>query len=212
MCKAYEPIYYYIDEIYVQQVVFEKNPNCDNVSIFGYFDNIMEQNLKRVDYFCNFSLLTDLLIAAKEDGELVINAITEKLNEHNEECLVIIDIENMFGIPLKIEEIILKIYKPMEENENGEMKEDDDNSFIIDTIESKDIFEKRNCYSENLSAKMVDYFSVLESSYFQYLQLIKFENFERQARKYAGLKNKFLFKMAELHYQIVNEKKLLIFE
>ena len=95
----------------------------------------------------------------------------------------------------------------MEENENGEMKEDDDNSFIIDTIASKDIFEKRKFHSENLSAKMVDYFSVLESSYFQYLQLIKFENSERQARKYAGLKNKFLFKMAELHYQIVIEKK-----
>ena len=207
MCKAYGPIYHYIDEIYVQQVVFEKSPDSDNVSIFGYYDNTMEQSLKRVDYFCNFSLLTDLLIAAKEDGEVVINAITEKLNERAEECPVIIDVENIFGIPLKIEEIILKIYKPMKENENGEMKEVGDNSYIIDTIESKDIFEKRNYHVENLRAKMVDYFSLLESSYFQYLQLIKFENSERKARKYAGLKNTFLFKMAELHYQIVNEKK-----
>jgi len=207
MCKAYEPIYHYIDEIYVQQVVFEKRPDSDNVSIFGYYDNTMGQSLKRVDYFCNFSLLTDLLIAAKEDGELVINAITEKLNEQAEECPVIIDVENMFGMPLKIEEIILKIYKPMKENENGEMKEDEDNSYIIDTIESKDIFEKRKCYAENLRAKMVDYFNILENSYLQYLRLLQLEESKEKARRMAGLKNELLFKMAKAHYQIINEKK-----
>ena len=207
MSKAYDPIYHYIDKIYVQQVVFEKSLNCDNVSIFGYYDNDMEQNLKRVDYFCNFSLLTDLLIAAKEDGELVINAITEKLNEHNEECPVIIDIENMFGIPLKIEEIILKIYKPMKEDENGEFKEEEDNSYIIDTIESKDSFEKRKCNPENLRAKMVDYFNVLENSYLQYLRLLQLEASKKKARRMAGLKNELLFKMATAHYQINKEKK-----
>jgi len=167
----------------------------------------MGQSLKRVDYFCNFSLLTDLLIAAKEDGELVINAITEKLNEQAEECPVIIDVENMFGMPLKIEEIILKIYKPMKENENGEMKEDEDNSYIIDTIESKDIFEKRKCYAENLRAKMVDYFNILENSYLQYLRLLQLEESKEKARRMAGLKNELLFKMAKAHYQIINEKK-----
>ena len=207
MCKAYEPIYHYIDEIYVQQVAFEKNTNCDNVSIFGYYDNNTEHNLKRVDYFCNFSLLTDLLIAAKEDGELVINAITEKLNEHNEECPVIIDIENMFGIQLKIGGIILKIYKPMKEDENGEFKEEEDNSYIIDTIESKDSFEKRKRNAENLKAKMVDYFNVLENSYLQYLRLLQLRESKKKARRMSGLENELLFKMATAHYQINKEKK-----
>ena len=207
MSKAYEPFYHYIDEIYVKQVVFEKSPDSDGVSIFGYYDNTLEQSLKRIDYFCNFSLLTDLLIAAKEEGEPVIKAITEKLNQQAEECPMIIDVENMFGIPLKIEEIILKIYKPMKEDENGEFKEEEDNSYIIDTIESKDSFEKRKCNPENLESKMVDYFNVLENSYLQYLRLLQLEASKKKARRMAGLKNELLFKMATAHYQINKEKK-----
>ena len=183
MSKAYEPIYHYIDEIYVKQFVFEKSPDSDNVSIFGYYDNSTEQSLKRIDYFCNFSLLTDLLIAAKEEGEPVIKAITEKLNQQEDECPVMIDVENMFGIPLKIEEIILKIYKPMKEDENGEFKEEEDNSYIIDTIESKDNFEKRKRNAENLRGKMVDYFNVLENSYLQYLRLLQLEESKKKGQE-----------------------------
>ena len=207
MSKAYEPIYHYIDEIYVKQVVFEKSPDSDSVSIFGYYDNTLEQSLKRIDYFCNFSLLTDLLIAAKEEGEPVIKAITEKLNQLEEECPMIIDVENMFGMPLKIEEIILKIYKPMNEDENGEFKEEEDNSYIIDTIESKDNFEKRKCNAESLRAEMADYFNILENSYLQYLRLLQLEESTKKARRMTGLKNELLFKMATAHYQINKEKK-----
>lgn len=207
MSKAYEPIYHYIDEIYVKQVVFEKTPESDGVSIFGYYDNTMEQSIKRIDYFCNFALLTDLLIAAKEEGETIIKAITEKLNQQADESPVIIDVENMFGIPLKIEEIILKIYKPMKEDENGEFKEEEDNSYIIDTVESKDSFEKRKCNAENLRAKMVDCFNVLENSYLEYLRLLQLRESKKKARRMSGLENELLFKMATAHYQINKEKK-----
>src|SRR6187402_196568 len=110
MANKYEPVYHYIDEIYLKEIVFVNDNNSNDVTIFGYYENPFEKELHRVDYWCDFSTLTDILLAANESREPVIKAITDLLNSEDVEEPNIIDVENIFGTPLKVENIVLTIY------------------------------------------------------------------------------------------------------
>lgn len=205
MADLYEPKYEHIDEIYLKEIVFEKDKDSNDVTIFGYYENPFEEELKRVDYCCPFSILTDLLLFAGEDGDPIIGAIADKLNDDDCEYPSVIDVENLFGNPLKIEDIILTIYRPMEQDENGEWIEiqDDDLLYIIDSIESKQIFENQKDNSSELKNKLAEHFIILQNSYKYYLQLLSIGLSEKNSRKKAGLKDELLFRMAIINNEII---------
>ena len=203
--NKYDPKYCYIDEIYLKEIIFEKSASSTDVTIFGYYDNPYEEDLVRVDYWCQFSTLTDLLIAANENGEPIITAITEKLNDTDPEYPTVIDVENMFGKPLKIEDIVLTIYRPMEQDENGEWKEEEWEAFyILESVEPKEAFEQKKASKTNLKSQLDEHLILLDNAYKYYLQLLDLDISKKSARKKAGLKDELLFRMAVINHQIIN--------
>jgi hypothetical protein len=209
MADLYEPKYEHIDEIYLKEIVFEKDKDSTDVTIFGYYENPFEEELKRVDYCCPFSILTDLLLFADEKGDPIIGAIADKLNDDDCEYPSVIDVENLFGHPLKIDGIILTIYRPMEKNEDGEWEEinDDDLLYIIDSIESKQVFESKKDNTNNFQNKLAEHFIILQNAYKYYLQLLSMGISEKNSRKKAGLKDELLFRMAIINNEIINKEK-----
>ena len=207
MPNKYKPNIHKIDEIYLKEIVFEKNVESTDVNIFGYYFNTITEELVRIDYLIEFSMLTDLLIFANEKGEPIIEAITEKLSADFEEDPIRINVENIFGEPLKIENILIQIYIPFEENENGEWVESEDKTFyIIDSIDQYDLLDRA---LENMSnqpnteeLKLSELYLLLNNSYLFYKQLLTFGVSKKSARKKSGLKNELLFRIASLNYKL----------
>lgn len=207
MSKVYEPNYKSIQEIYIKTIIFEKEPECTSVSIFGYNNDTSSQYLLPVDYMCGFSTLTDLLLAAKESGESIITAITEKLQQDKEEYPIVVEVEDILDGPLKIVDIVLTIYKPWAMDEDGQWQEEKEDFYIIDAMTTIEELEDLPANQMKGNNRMVDCFSLLEMSYMYYQQLLKFDMPVRKARKKAGLKNKLLFRMAEINHRVINESK-----
>jgi hypothetical protein len=208
MSTPYQPKYRYIDEIYLKEIIFEKHQTNSDVTIWGYYENPFEEHLKHADYCCEFSLLTDLLLFANEDGEPIINAIADKLNDDDMEIPTVIDIENILGRLLKIENIVLTIYRPMGEDENGEWTEDTSAEFyFIDKVEPKEKFEQEKETNETLKTALADHFILLENAYKYYLQLLSFDFTEKLARKKTGLEDELLFRIALINHQIIKNGK-----
>lgn len=204
MSKKYNPHFQRINEIYVKTIIFEKDAGSSIVTLFGYFNNTYRKALLPVDYICEFSTLTDLLLAAKERGEAIITVISEKLHEAAEEFPVVIEVEKMLNVPLHISCIQLKIYKPYEQDENGEWKEVTDNCYVIDEFESDAVGKVIPGVMK--TPTITDCFLLLEMSYAYYLQLLKFDLPVKKAREKAGLKNKLLFQMAEINHNMINDR------
>jgi hypothetical protein len=135
MEEKFKPIYCEINEIYISQIIFEKSFKSNDVTIFGYFFSENTQELESVSYWCEFSILTELLNIAKEEGEIIIDMISEKLSNFEMHNPIIIDIENIYGSCLKIENVCLTTYRPQQNLENGEKSfEDDEEFYIIDSL------------------------------------------------------------------------------
>jgi hypothetical protein len=138
MAKVYDPNIKTIDEIYLKKISVFQDPQIIDVTIHGYYYNSIEEMLVYVSYWCEFSILMDILLAAKECGEPIIADLTKSLNANKPEFLICLDIEKMFGRPLKIENVLMKIYLPMEQDKNGDWNEaKDKNFFVIDSFEGK---------------------------------------------------------------------------
>ncbi len=207
MANKYEPTYQFIDEIIIKEIIFEADPDSSDVTIFGYCYNPISDAFLRVDYWCEFSVLTDLLIAAKESGEPIIELITNEMNKDEPDYPILIDVENLYQKPLYIDNIVLKIYRPMEEDENGVWKEDEDETFyIIDSLEAKEKFEQQKTTEEHLRNELAEYFILLDNQFKYYLQLLKLGIKEKEARRKAGLKDEILFRIATLNHQIIKHK------
>ena len=210
MADKYKPNYHKIDEIYLKELVFEKSVEHTEVTIFGYYFNTHTEELIRIDYLCDFGALTNLLIFAKEKGEPIIDAIADKLDSNTEEYPIIIDVENIYGEPLKIDEILITIYLPFEENKNGEWIESTDKTFyIIDSIEQWDLLDEALNYNtseiQNTELKLSELYILLNNSYIFYEELIRFGIPSKDARKQSGLKNELLFRIAGLNYLLMNK-------
>jgi hypothetical protein len=209
MNNTYEPNYKQIDEIYIREIIFEKDKNSTDVTIFGYYENPFEVELQEVDYVCDFSILTDLLIFANENGEYIIKAITEKLDDDDTEIPSRIDVENIFGKPLKIDNIILTIYKPFEQDDLGnwkEVNEGRDEFYIIDRVELKENLEEKGFEISNCQDDFADHMILLNNAYKYYIQLLEFKISKKEARKRSGLKDELLFRIALLNYQILKQQ------
>lgn len=206
MAKKYEPNYRFIDEIYLSEIIFEKDKNSTDVTIFAYYENTVEKDLKRVDYWCEFSTLTTLLLAGKEKCEPVISAITDVLNSDTKEISVVIDVENMHGKPLKIDGIEIKIYRPMEQDENGDWIEDpiDEEFYIIDEIKPKSLTVSRK--TKDPKEELSEYLVILNNAYKYYLQLLSVEFPETLAREKSGLTDELLFRIAGTYHKIMRKR------
>ena len=201
MPQKYQPNYRYTHEIYLSEIVFEKDKDSTDVTIFGYYRDSTEKKLKRVDYWCEFSTLTDLLMAGKEKCESVISAISDILTSETTEVPVIVDVENILGKPLKIDNIKLTIYRPMVEDENGEWQEDrsDEEFYIIDHFES---FENKKSATRNSFEELFEYLTLLDNAFKYYLHLRSLDFTEETARKKSGLSDELLFRIAALNHKI----------
>lgn len=135
--NVYEPNYQQIDKIYIGEIVFEKNLETVDVTIFGYTLNVLTNTLTRCDYWCELGTITELLLSLKRKGEPIINAILDEINSSTPNYPARIDVEGILGEPLLIEDIRLTIYKPWEQDKNGQWNEAMENGYIIENLANK---------------------------------------------------------------------------
>ncbi|AHF17582.1 hypothetical protein [Niabella soli] len=204
----YKPNYKYLNEIYIDKIIFEPGPLESDVTIFGYIkDNIDPEVYNPADYCCDFSLLNDLLAIAGESAEPIIDAIATKLNAPGIEDPIVIDLEEIAIAPLKIDFINLKVYKPKELNADGKWMEDDNDSFyLIESLESGLYFGsdgKEHNYYKDL---MADYMILLSNQYALYREFCSIGLSEKRSRKKSGLSDDILFKLAFLNFKITNDE------
>lgn len=74
---TYHPQYFYLDEIYIADIVFDESKN---LSLFGYFVDEQSKDLTRWDFFCGFGMLNDILLFAGEEREVIIKILSDKLS------------------------------------------------------------------------------------------------------------------------------------
>lgn len=199
MPDAYIPKYYYIDEIIINAIVFDET---ENLTLLGSYYNTDEEKLNSCDYLCDFAQLTDLLLIAGEHADKIITELTDKLCGEFE-IPSVLDIKEIIGEPLKIEGIMIKIYKPHDKNDDGEWVPINEPLYIIDDIESKEAFEqspegKQYLFKQEISK----YLSILNIAFRYYEQLVAMKFPDKKARKKAGLKDELLFRIAYFNSQI----------
>src|SRR5690606_10534735 len=104
--------------------------------------------------------------------------------------------------------ILLVIYKPFEENENGDLVECADESFyFIDKVKYKNKTQNHIIPKDSLQEMFTEHLALLEISYNYFLQLVSFNISEKNARKKAGLKNELLYRLAIINHKIITNDK-----
>lgn len=226
MSNAYDPQYFYLNEIYISEIVFDQS---ENISLFCYLLDEGQNKLVRWDIFSDFTFLTDILLFSGEDGEVIIKIISEKLSEEFE-IPTVIDIENLFSKPLYVDSFIFKVYKPQEKDANGNWHPINDNNLYMDSMEIKEEFLTRqpdayiakikdgeiiyDLLEEALSNLSIDpyqkqlneYLNVLDNSFKYYTILLNKEFTEKEARRRSGLSDELLYRIAFYNNKIINNK------
>lgn len=227
MENGYDAEHYLLDEIRIRQILFDES---DGVTIFGALGakDDYETSISW-DFICNFGLLTDILMFAdnREEGDLLINIISEKLSKELE-IPTVIDMDDIFGGELYFTKLIFEVYKPHEKDENGIWQPTDENCYFIESIESQTEFYKRNRdnkeetkpninedaleralsvlgISKSPEDQLSDYFIILHNAYRYYSQLIGKDFTEKEARRRAGLSDELLFRISILNNQIITQ-------
>lgn len=206
MDNVYKPEFKYISEIYISKIVFENRLDSDDVTIFGYCDNPLNEELEQVDYWCDFNLLKEMLEYGGKKGKKLLNKLTDKLHEEGNNEPIIIDVEKKFGKPLYIRNLIFKIYKPKEQGDDGIWREsEEDELYIIDSFSVDDGILDVDSETEKLNVAMTEQLLVLSHAYSLYLQLLKQNLSKKKARKLARLTDDMLFKLAKLNYKLIKK-------
>ena len=227
--NKYNPEYYYLDSIYISNIVFDET---ENLTIFGCLYDEEIGILKEWDFFCAFNFLTDILLFADYEGDVLIKLLSEKLSE-DFDIPSIIDVEELFGKPLLVENLILKVYIPQEEDEYGDLVPMKGNYLYIESVESKEKFliEQPEKYIAKLKdgkligdpldeafhdkfgsseldpKKLLDEYLLVLDNAFKYYSLLKRKDFkEKDARKRAGLSDELLFRIALYNNMVIKNK------
>ena len=141
MSKQYEPDYLFFKEIVIFEIIFD---DTQYLTLYGTVanPNPFENNYIIGNFCCDFSQLTDLLLFGGEDAEQILKELSENVLNIIDNPSVI-DVEEILGHPLVINNIIIKMYEPQEiedaEESEEETKEEETSSniFIIDAIEEQ---------------------------------------------------------------------------
>jgi hypothetical protein len=227
MSNAYNPQYFHLDEIYISEIIFDES---ENISLFCYLFDEGQNKLVRWDLFSDFTFLTDILLFAGNEGEVIIKILSEKLSVHFD-IPTVINIEELFDKPLYVDSFIFKVYRPHEKDENGIWHPANDNYLYMDSMEVKEEFLTRqpetyiakikdgkiiyDLLEEALSnipidpyqKQLTEYLNVLENAFKYYLILLNKEFTEKEARRRAGLSDELLYRIAFYNNKINNNKK-----
>ena len=223
--NTYEPKYFYINEMYISELVFDKG---DGLSLFGYLKDRHTNKFVRWDFFSDFNQLTDILLECGEEGEKLIDVLSNTILEIVE-IPTVIDVEQYLDTLLKVDQFIFKVYQPYEQDGVGNWYPSNDHCLFIDAITLKEVFLTdnpstyisfckkgaivtsllyeaiSNIVIDPLQEELDELLVTLNKSYMVYQELLT-QNFnEKKARKMAGLNDDFLFKIAELNNRLYRE-------
>ena len=203
MSDSSTPNYFDVRTIFINEIIFENKLDETDVTIFGSHNNPFDDERENTDYWCEFSLLTELLSFAGSKGETISEMMSDILNDKSEESPVGVDVENVFGEPLRIDNIFLQLYKPKKKDENDEWIEEE-GIYIIHSVKSLEAVESEKKFSNALAnLELSEYLRLLSDLFGSYIQLVNIGFKKKEARKRVGLEDKLLFKIAELQYQII---------
>lgn len=124
MNNKLSPQYLYLNQIIIDQIVFDQT---EYATIFGYIFNTYTGKLINWDFVLHFNILTDILLFAKEEGEIVIKDVSDKIQKGIDPP-TITDVCELTGQPLAVNNLCLKVYKPEEQNKSS------DNFYMIESI------------------------------------------------------------------------------
>lgn len=206
MANLYKPNYQTINKLIIKEIIFEKDPLCTSVTLIGYRVNDDNTKFIKTHYFCEFDMLNNLLVAAKEEGDLIITAIKNKLLSEEEEVPVLLDTDIIIDGLLIIKNLVVKMYKEKVRDEFGNWREEDYEHFNIENIE----FVNDKIVNDRLEVLQTSFalnLNMLEARFNYYLQLKSILPSFKMARKKAGLKNKLLFYLAIVNHDILEHHK-----
>lgn len=203
MSDGYTPNYFDVRTIFINEIIFENKLDENDVTIFGSHNNVFDEERESSDYWCEFSLLTELLSLAGSKGETISEMMSDILNDKTEESPVGVDVVNLFGEPLRIDNIFLQLYKPQKKDENDEWIEEE-GVYIIHFVKSLESVKSEQKLSNAIAnLELSEYLRLLSDLFGSYIQLVNAGFKKKEARERVGLKDKLLFKIAELQNQII---------
>lgn len=200
------PEHQYIEHIFIKTIVID---DTENVTLFGYLSGNDITDLIPYDFVCKFNILTDLLLLGEKFGDQIIELVSDTLTKELE-IPTIIDLKEIYGRILYVEDIKLQVFAPDEKDENEVWIPCTDNCYYIESLQSKEHTEHNDIklvpITDIYKAELKKYAVTLYRAYRYYKQLSVKKKSKKLARKRAGLSDKLLFKMAKLHYKIYTAK------
>lgn len=206
MPQIYEPNYHTQHDLYIHELVFMRTPEADSVSMFGTFRETPDGRLTDRDYGCEFDQLTDLLLLAGRDGDLLIEQIATVLcnDRIDPDEPVSIDVNALLGHSLKIKNLRLQIYKPKRQDETGNWTEWTDEYYLIDSFKTLNAAQQQALWWQRAFETKLQLLTV---SYVHYRQLRRHDFRKKEARRRTGLQDDLLFSLAKAHYRLQQAEK-----
>jgi len=192
----YSPQLFTITDIEVDEIVFDSEVPP---SLFGRI--IEKDSVREVTIGLQFSQLNKILLTCGDQGVKISDKITEKLSDEYIEQPTVIDIEEVVGQPLVIDNCYLEVYMPQHQDETGHWVNDELDLFMVNQVFTRQDYEK-NVETNELKEQLFDCFQLIDSAYTYYKHMISTGIKEREARSQAGLKDDLLFKIALLLHKI----------
>lgn len=137
--NTYQPNYFYNNNFEIAEIIFDDE--TADVTLNGRFYTDGGATANKCVFSCDFSILTNILLRAGAEAEVVIDSICDKLSGVFIESPTIIDLNTITGDTLWVTGVNLKIYKLHIEAEDGIWEPSPDNIFVIDSIAKEEAWK-----------------------------------------------------------------------
>jgi len=126
----YIPEYIRVDQLFVTEIVFEKDSGCQDVTLSGLIN--YQQATRQVSLSCSFAMLVSLLDDAGDAGAKILEAISLKLQSAEVEFPVVVQVGQFDsdGI-IELSADNLQLYKPMHLCADGVWRADAEDEFYL---------------------------------------------------------------------------------